>query len=301
MLIPPCRTRRGGICYTNRMNAPTKKWSNVYDPESKEAFKVSRTKIDLFMECPRCFYLEARLGVKRPRGPAFTLNSAVDELLKREFDIHRAKGSQHPLVKKYKVDAIPFNDPRMGEWRDALRRGVRYHHKATNLIIQGGIDDVWVNQKGELIVVDYKATSKKEGPSTTDDLYDSYKRQIEIYQWLFRQNGFKVSLTGYFVYVNGRSDAEAFDGKLEFDVKLIAYQGDDSWVEGAIVNLHKTLTSDSIPKAGTSFGGGPCDFCSYREAAGQAFKNAVMGKKAAKKSIKIEKEINESFGGGTLF
>jgi len=241
-----------------------------FDPSSPEPFKVSRSKIDLFSECPRCAYLDMKLGVKRPSMPAFTLNNAVDELLKREFDIHRARGSKHPLVEKYGLDAVPLVDERMEEWRDALRRGISYLHVPTNLLIRGGVDDVWVNPEGEFIIVDYKATSKKVGPSTEDDLYDSYKRQLEIYQWLFRRNGFPVSPTGYFVYVNGKSDADAFDGKLEFDVELIPYTGSDAWVEPAVFDLKQMLVSDEIPKVGTAFGGGPCDYCTYRENAGKA-------------------------------
>lgn len=244
--------------------------SKTFDPSSTEPFKLSRSKLDLFTDCPRCAYLDLRLGVKRVSGPSFTLNNAVDELLKREFDTHRANGTTHPLLKAYGLNAVPFDDPRMEEWRDALRRGISTLHEETNLILRGGVDDIWVNTDGELIVVDYKATSKKEGPSTTDDLYDAYKKQVEIYQWLFRRNGFKVSSTAYFVYVNGISDAEAFDGKLEFDVKLIAYTGNDGWVEGALRELKAMLMSDEIPKVGKSFNGGPCDYCVYREAAGKA-------------------------------
>lgn len=240
-----------------------------FDPASSEPYRVSRSKIDLFVECPRCAYLDMRLGVKRPSMPSFTLNNAVDELLKREFDIHRAKGSKHPLVEKYGLDAIPLADNRLEEWRDALRRGISYLHEPTNLLLRGGIDDVWVNPAGELIIVDYKATSKKVGPNSEDDLYDAYKRQLEIYQWLFRRNGFRVSPTVYFVYVNGKSDAEAFDGKLEFDIELIPYTGSDAWVEPAVFELKKMLMSDEIPKVGTSFGGGPCEYCTYRENAGK--------------------------------
>ncbi|MEK7145105.1 MAG: PD-(D/E)XK nuclease family protein [Patescibacteria group bacterium] len=246
-----------------------RKGSGPFDPISSEPYKVSRSKIDLFSECQRCAYLDMKLGVKRPSMPAFTLNNAVDELLKREFDIHRAAGSTHPLVKKYGLDAVPLRDERMPEWRDALRRGIAYLHEPTNILVRGGIDDVWVNPAGEFIIVDYKATSKKIGPSTEDDLYNSYKRQLEIYQWLFRQNGFKVSPTAYFVYVNGKADAEAFDGKLEFDVELIPYTGSDTWVEPAIYDLKKMLMSDEIPPIGTAFGGGPCDYCTYRENAGK--------------------------------
>jgi hypothetical protein len=243
--------------------------TGTFDPSSPEPFRISRSKLDLFTECPRCSYLELRLGVKRPSTPAFTLNNAVDELLKREFDTHRESGTKHPLCDRYGVDAVPLRDARMDEWRDALRRGIQYLHEPTNLQIRGGIDDIWVTPTGEFIIVDYKATSKKIGPSSEDDLYDSYKRQMEIYQWLFRRSGFPVFPTGYFVYVNGKSDAEAFDGKLEFDIELIPYTGSDTWVEPAILDLKAMLTSDEIPAPGTSFGGGPCDYCAYRENAGK--------------------------------
>jgi hypothetical protein len=241
----------------------------VYDPESKEPFRVSRSKIDLFTECPRCAFLDLKYGVKRPSGPSFTLNNAVDELFKREFDAHRADGTTHPLMKAYGLDAVPFKDDRLEEWRDALKRGIGFLHEPTRLFIRGGIDDVWCTPDKELMIVDYKATSKKEGPSTEDDLYDSYKRQMEIYQWLFRQNGHKVSPTGYFVYANGKSDAKAFDGKLEFDICIIPYTGSDAWVEPTLHRLREMLDSDEIPAPGTSFGGGPCEFCAYRDAAGK--------------------------------
>ncbi len=243
--------------------------SKTFDPASSEPFTISRSKIDCFTECRRCSWLDLRYGVKRPSGPSFTLNNAVDELFKKEFDAHRAAGSSHPLSKAYGLDVVPFKDDRMEEWRDALRRGVKTHHEETNLIVRGGVDDVWVTPEGELVVVDYKATSKKEGPKTDADLYPSYKKQIEVYQWLFRRNGFKVSPTGYFVYANGLTDREAFDGKLEFDINLVSYTGNDSWIEPMLHELKATLMSDEIPPVGTSFGGGPCDFCTYREAAGK--------------------------------
>jgi hypothetical protein len=260
---------------------PAPRPRGVFDPSSKEPFKISRSKIDLFTECPRCAFLEMKLGVKRPSMPSFTLNNAVDELFKREFDAHRAKGSAHPLMQAYGIDAVPFDDPRMDEWRDALRRGIAYHHEPTNIILRGGIDDAWKSASGELIIVDYKATSKKEGPSTEDDLYDSYKKQMEVYQWLFRRNGFAVSPTGYFVYANGDSDKKAFDAKLEFDINLIPYTGSDTWIEPALYDLKAMLVSDEIPATGTSFGGGPCEHCTYREAAGKSLL-ALHGKNKKK-------------------
>jgi len=66
---------------------------------------------------------------------------------------------------------------------------------------------------GEIIIVDYKATAKSGDMTIDADWQMAYKRQMEVYQWLVRQQGFTVSDTGYFVYCNGQ-DAEAFDGRI---------------------------------------------------------------------------------------
>ena len=234
---------------------------NLFDPQAKEPFRLSRSKIDLFLNCPRCFYLDRRLGIGQPPGYPFSLNSAVDALLKKEFDIHRAGQTTHPLMKAYGVDAVPFEHKKMNEWRDALRGGITFLHKPTNFFITGGIDDLWVNPAGELLIVDYKATAKNGEVSLDAEWQIGYKRQMEIYQWLFRQNGFKVSKTGYFVYCNGDTDKEAFDGKLEFDVKVIPYEGNDSWVEPTLFDAKKCLTSPNIPEMNRD-----CDFCQYVKA-----------------------------------
>ncbi|MEK7613929.1 MAG: PD-(D/E)XK nuclease family protein [Patescibacteria group bacterium] len=265
----------------------------VYDAGSSEPFKISRTKVDVFSECQRCSYLDLRLGVSRPSMPSFTLNNAVDELFKREFDIHREAGTVHPILRQYGVEAVPFKDERMDEWRDALRRGIGTHHTPSGFYVRGGIDDVWVRPNGELLIVDYKATSKAEGPNSVDHLYDSYKKQMEVYQWLFKQNGFKVSPVGYFVYANARQDdsINAFDAKLDFDINLIAYTGDDSWVEPLLMEMKEVLSSDTIPPVGTSFGGKPCEHCLYREAAGKAFKELHAG---SQKKETVSKKVVSS-------
>lgn len=254
-----------------------KRTRNLFDPSVPEGFRLSRSKIDLFHECQRCFYLDVRLGIPRPSFPSFTLNNAVDELMKREFDTHRAKGEPHPLMKKYKIDAIPLADKRLDEWRDALRYGVQYHHKPTGLIFRGGVDDIWVNPKGELIVVDYKATSKKNEVTIEGYWQQGYKRQVEIYQWLLRGIGEKVAPTAYFVYVNGNSDAEAFDGKLEFDVKIIPHTGDDSWIDPLVLKLAECLKGEDTPEATDS-----CEYCRYREIAGKELLSRVKPKSGKK-------------------
>src|SRR3972149_4834140 len=214
----------------------------LFDPKSSEPFKISRSGLEFFTECPRCFYLDRRLGVGRPSGPPFTLNSAVDTLLKSEFDIHRRKNEPHALMKKFGIDAIPFTHADLDKWRMNFT-GVQYLHEPTNLLITGAVDDVWINPKKELIVVDYKATAKS-GEITLDDEWKAgYKRQMEVYQWLLRANGFKVNKTGYFAYRNGREELDVFDGKLEFYLTLLPYTGDDGWGVGRVLEIKKCLDS----------------------------------------------------------
>lgn len=232
--------------------------------------RLSRSKIDLFVECRRCFFLEQVLGVKRPSMAPFTLNIAVDHLLKKEFDLHRDGGTAHPLMKTYGIDAIPFAHDHMEKWRHNFT-GVEYFHEPTGLTIFGAVDDVWVNPEGELIVVDYKATAKDGEITLSGRFGEQYKRQMAVYQWLLRNNGFAVSNTGYFVYVNGKKDAAAFDGKLEFDVILLTHEGDPSWIEPTLMEIKKCLESTDIPTEGRE-----CEHCRYRTEAGNAFKTHVL-------------------------
>ncbi len=237
-----------------------KRTRGLYNPSSTEPFRLSRTKIESFLKCPRCFYLDRRLGVGQPPGFPFALNAAVDHLLKKEFDLHRAGKTTHPLMRAYEIKAIPFDHPKINIWRENFK-GVSYLHSETNLEIFGAVDDLWINEQSEIHVVDYKATSKDSEVTLDAEWQQGYKNQAEIYQWLLRHNGLKVSDVAYFVYVNGQRDREAFDGRLEFDIKIIPYVGDDSWVEGKIVEAHQCLLATTLPDPAPD-----CDYCLYRQA-----------------------------------
>lgn len=237
----------------------------ILDPKSTNPFYISRSKLDIFINCPRCFYLDLRLGIGQPRGFPFNLNSAVDRLLKKEFDIYREKKQPHPLMEKYKIEAIPYSHPDLDKWRENFK-GIRVIHKESNFELGGAIDDVWVNPNGELYIVDYKATSKDEAPTLDSPWQIAYKNQMEIYQWLFKNAGFKVSNTTYFVYANGDRNKETFDDRLIFDTSVIKYEGNCEWVSNKLIEARSCVMAEKIPNVGKE-----CPFCSYRENAGRAF------------------------------
>jgi RecB family exonuclease len=128
-------------------------------------------------------------------------------------------------------------------------------------LLSGAVDDIWAQADGQLFIVDYKSTAKEEEVNLDAEWQVSYKRQMEIYQWLFRKNGFKVSPIGYFVYCNGITEKEAFNAKLEFDIKIIPYEGNDAWVDPKIFQMHECLMSPVIPEPSVE-----CDYCVYHKA-----------------------------------
>jgi len=284
--------------------------SSYYKPDRKvdwnyggPRWRLSRSKIDLFVECPRCFWIDNKLGTARPPGYPFSLNSAVDALLKKEFDVHRANKSAHPIMEKYGVDVVPFQHEEINTWRENFK-GVEIKHTPTGFTISGAVDDVWVTPKGELIVVDYKATSTEGRIEALDkDWHDGYKRQMEIYQWLLRQKGFAVSNTGYFVYANASKDLEAFDGKLEFEVTLVPYEGNGDWIEQTLLDIKACLDSEEIPDPHPD-----CDYCRYREFTGKKLqaihlaRTKTLEKPEKGKGVEVKKEVKEEqIDTGTLF
>ncbi|MBS0606513.1 MAG: PD-(D/E)XK nuclease family protein [Verrucomicrobia bacterium] len=249
------------------------KKAGLYNVNLSEPFRLSRFKVDLFCQCPRCFYLDRKLGVSKPSGAPFTLNNTVDTLLKREFDSYREKGIVHPFLKEKGIEAVPFAHPEIEDWRNN-KVGIQYLHLSTNFCLYGAIDDVWLLPTGELAIVDYKAKStteeitlepkrKKNGEIVKTDRYlISYQKQIEFYQWLFQMKGFKVSKTAYFVFANALKDSESFVDRLEFERVLISHEGDTSWIEPTIKAAFNCLNSEDLPESGHE-----CDFCKYRAAA----------------------------------
>ena len=240
-----------------------KRRKNIYNPESKEPFNISRSKIEFFLECPQCFYLDRRFGIARPDMPGWSLNSAVDQLLKNEFDILRSQNQAHELMAKYGINAVPFSHPELSVWRDdnGNKIGASFLHKETNLNICGIVDDIWINNETKkLHIVDYKSTSTDYPISLDHEYKQGYKRQMEVYQWIFKKLGFPVSEIGYFFFANATKNRPAFDARLEFNNLILAHNADDSWVEPTIFEIRKVLNSSEIPEPGKK-----CQYCAYRK------------------------------------
>ena len=237
--------------------------TSFYQNDSDKPFIISRSKFSNFIDCPRCFYLDRVKGLKEPSMPGWALNSAVDDLLKKEFDKHRKEKSPHPIMKQYGLNFIPYDHPDIDKWRQSLSSGISYLDKETNLIIKGGIDDVWYDlDKEELVVVDYKAQSNNTPVETEAYLegkyHQGYKRQMDIYVHILRNMDFKVSNTTYFMVCNGEKTNAFFKNRIDFKTVLVPYNSDISWIPSKIKEMKKTLDKKEIPDYNIE-----CESCVY--------------------------------------
>ena len=232
-----------------------------YDPSHSGPYELSRSRVENFVRCPACFYLQQVAGVTFPSIPGFNINEATDVLLKRDFDRYRGVADTHPfLAGAGHGHLVPFAHPDFEMWTQSLHFGAEGRmntvHEETNLKIGGGLDDVWLNgNTGQIHIVDYKSTSQKSQGKliTLDDPWKAaYKRQMDLYVWVMRRKGFDVSDTGYFLYCDGDRFSEydflgQTDARMRFEMSLISYEVDQSWIEPTLFEIRSCLELGSPP------------------------------------------------------
>jgi hypothetical protein len=238
--------------------------SSIYTPNQQEDFKISRGRFSNFLTCPRCFYLDRVVGLEEPGMPGWTLNETTDLLLKQEFDTCREAQTPHRLfLENGLVHLVPFKHPDMDKWRDSLHHGLMHRFEDTNIILTGGVDDIWQDTRdGRQIVVDYKSqanTRSLDAETYLSDVYhQAYKTQMDFYTYLLQQMGFEVAETAYFLVCNADRTAEGFYGEMKFSETLIPYNWNTDWIHGKVSEMIELMNNDIIPDAHPS-----CKNCAY--------------------------------------
>ena len=115
----------------------------------------------------------------------------------------------------------------------------------------GAVDEVWVNTDGELILSDVKNKSKNifdwEDTWNKFGYPKGYRRQLEVYEWRFRKNGFKVFDKAYLVYYNGLKKLAYVNQVLIFELHLVELKFSDNSFEETLVEAKKMLECDEYP------------------------------------------------------
>jgi len=155
-------------------------------------YKLSPSAINLFLECPRCFWLDKHGVWKRPAGIFPSLPSGMDRILKEHFDRFRDNGELPPEICTHEhcnglklFGETQEEKDLINSWRNNFK-GIRYTDKKGNTLF-GAVDNILKN-KDTLIVLDYKT----RGFPVKEDTHEHYQNQMDTYNFLLRENGYKT-------------------------------------------------------------------------------------------------------------
>ena len=220
--------------------------------------RLSRSKIELYIECPRCFYFDVVLKKSRPSSFPLNLNNAIDVLLKREFDNYREMALPHPIQKDDLSDFLPAKYHMLDIWRNVQKGGLSFENPKDGCTYFGIIDDLWVNSKGQFAIVDYKSTAKQKPVLEIPEWASGYARQLSFYNYLLKKNGVESCNMGFLVYSTALTSELSFENQLKFSTNAISLELDDEWIEPTFDSIQVLLKNNIIPEHSES-----CKYCRF--------------------------------------
>jgi len=213
------------------------------------AYKLSPSALNLFKECPRCFWLTEHDKWKRPSGIFPSLPSGMDGILKKHFDKFMERGEMPPeLCNNSECKNLKLFDDRelLKEWRNS-RKGLWFEDKEGN-ILHGGIDNMLVNKtNNKLVVLDYKT----RGFPLKEDTHEHYQDQLNIYAWLLEKLGYKTEDFAFLLFYHPKEVLET--GEVVFNTDLKKMKVDAKDAEKLFNKAIKMLNCE-CPKEG-------CEWC----------------------------------------
>jgi len=202
--------------------------------------RLSPSTLNLFLECPRCFWLHINKRIQRPRGIFPSLPGGMDLVIKDYFDKYRVDGKLPPEIDgDVKGKLIPDLNL-LNKWRD-WRTGLSYYDKELDVTLFGALDDCLQDNK-TYIPLDYKT---RGFPPRDGDSEKYYGNQLSSYALMLRENGYPVKDSGYLVYYYPR-EVKA-KGRVDFYVKVVKINADPEKAKKTLSNAMKLLNGPIPP------------------------------------------------------
>jgi len=215
--------------------------------------KISPSGVGMLLECPKCLWLFANEGIKRPAGIFPSLPGGMDEIFKNYFDTYRIKGELPPEIEG-KVDGKLFEDlEKLKAWRDINfgKGGFYAQFPDVDIEMRGAIDELLINDKGEYIPFDFKT----RGYPTKFDTHEHYQHQLDLYTLLFEKNNLKSANYGYLLFFWPKKYSK---GVTSFETELVKMKVSPENGMKIINEVHEIITNPMPPAHAE------CEFCLYR-------------------------------------
>lgn len=219
------------------------------------SYRLSPSRINLFFECRRCFWLKVNESIKRPSPPFPSLPSGMDEEIKNHFDRFRRRGETPPELSEEEIDADPLKDRELLEKARNWREEPKWRDPETGALLRGAVDDL-LSLGDKIVVLDYK--TRGYPPRQEKGAPPYYRRQINLYNLILRENGYRTADFGLILYYY--PDHIQGDGDFIFHRELRRVPVDIQEARGWVRDAVKVLDGEIPPHSQG------CDFCDWSAA-----------------------------------
>jgi len=227
--------------------------------------KLSPSSLNIFLECPRCFWLDKNKGIKRPRGIFPSLPGGMDLVIKDYFDKYRIKDELPPEIKG-KVEGKLFNNlALLKKWRSWRTTNLLYEDKPSNALLSGALDDCLVD--GDYYIpLDYKT----RGSALKWNPAKYYQNQLDCYCLMLESNGYRTNGIAYLLYYYPRIVEE--NGVVKFEVKPFKIETNIETAKRTVKNAVELLSKKDMPQPGPN-----CEYCNWLEKRNQPVQGSLPG------------------------
>ena len=253
------------------------------------SLRLSKSALDKFVACPRCFYLQYRHKLGQPDMISSKVWKGIERITQAHYEAHRvAKTTPPNLVGQVPNGAIPYQGDRIS------LKDLRYWGKGLAFDVDGvtvttALDDMLQRDQDTTEgvrtlynVIDYKSKSKATDAEATADLYQN---QADVFDLACNVNGYQTDGRVYFDYWYPIAVAEAEPGHQGAEVKhglttqlwgsqVIALEADHARVKRLVMaaascldsamsepNITRTVVARGANKGQEKLGG--CPICVY--------------------------------------
>jgi hypothetical protein len=204
--------------------------------------KLSPSSLNLFLDCPRCFWLYVNKNIKQPGGPVATITTGIDRVVKEYFNLCRSQNVL-PLFLQGKISGRLANNLPKNGWLEFIDN--KYDAR-----LGGYLDECIKLENNCYAVLDHKTRG-----SRPDAIHKAYQLQMDAYTFLLEKNNLPTQKTAYIVYYIPLKTASGTDFQFEALVKELKTdpQRAEEVFYRALEVLHKPIPALSEN----------CDFCQW--------------------------------------
>ena len=219
--------------------------------------RLSKSALENFRRCARCFWLEKTQDIKQPQGIRAGVPMGIDRVLRGHYDAHRAASTVPPELAGhipgglYPEDRISMKDLR--NWRKGLAVVVEGFELSTAL------DDLLYSPATGLYnMIDYKSKAKL---TDEEDTRKYYQTQADAYDLALNANGYKTDGRAFFAYYSpARVGSSAPSNEVDFrwNAQIVVITADHARVKAMLVRAGRCLEARTAPEPSPT-----CEQCNY--------------------------------------